>query len=156
MTKLKKRIIISVSIIVAVLIVALGLLTIPSAETDIKILGDDYKYHLYDKYSDDLVHYCNMANWVYDEDTGFYDDYYDITHSIPADEEGKDKVIDYKGRKLYFSIYCKYRGEEIKITFEGTKRIFDVYSWKMVENELFPIKDSNAELAYEMEYAEKF
>lgn len=123
---------------------------------DIKILGDDYKYHLYDKYINELCHYITISDKVYDENTRRYINYYDVEDfiiSTPAYNENKDKFIDYDGRKLYITVNCEYNGKNIDITFEGTKIIADVYSWKMVKNELFPLPDSSIELAYEMEYA---
>ena len=73
--------------------------------------------------------------------------------SIP---ERTDKNVRFDGRKVYVHFTTiKYNGKNIDIIFEGTKRIFDVYSWKMVENDLFPIKDENVEPAYDLEYAPK-
>jgi hypothetical protein len=157
MQKIKKKTVIKILIsLFAIIAVIVSVLTIPSAECDYKVFGDDYKYHLYDKYRQDLQHNIVMANLVYDEDIRAYDGYYDdekLSMPIPADKEGKDKVISYDGRKLYITVSCEYNGKNIDITFEGTKIIADVYSWKMVKNELFPFDDSSLELLYEMEYA---
>lgn len=157
MAKIKKKTVIKILIsLIAVVAVIVFVLTIPSTAVDIKVLGDGYKYHLYDKYRQDLQHNIVMANLVYDEDIRAYDGYYDdekLSMPIPADKEGKDKVISYDGRKLYITVSCEYNGKNIDITFEGTKIIADVYSWKMVKNELFPLPDSSLELAYEMKYA---
>lgn len=155
---MKKRIKRIILIAVIVLAVVAALLTIPSTAVDIKVLGDDYKYHLYDKYINELCHYITISDKVYDENTRRYINYYDVEDfiiSTPAYNENKDKFIDYDGRKLYITVSCEYNGKNIDITFEGTKIIADVYSWKMVKNELFPLPDSSIELAYEMEYVSK-
>ena len=152
MKKRIKRIILTT---VIVLIAVSALLTIPSTAVDIKVLGDNYKYHLYDKYVDELDRYVMLYDKVYDDDDSLYVYYYDIedfTFSIPARNIDKAKLIEYDGRKLYITLDCKYKDKKIDIKFEGTKIIADVYSWKMVKNELFPLPDSNLELAYEMEY----
>lgn len=155
---MKKRIKRIILIAVIVLAVVAALLTISSTAVDIKVLGDDYKYHLYDKYINELCHYITISDKVYDENTRRYINYYDVEDfiiSTPAYNENKDKFIDYDGRKLYITVSCEYNGKNIDITFEGTKIIADVYSWKMVKNELFPLPDSSIELAYEMEYVSK-
>lgn len=140
---------------VIVLIAISALLTVPSTVVDIKIFGDDYKYHLYDEYVDELDHYVMLYDKVYDDDGTLYDYYYDIeefTFSVPARNIDKAKLIDYDGRKLYITLDCKYKDKEIDIKFEGTKIIGDVYTWKMFKNELFPIPDSSVEPFHEMEY----
>ena len=152
---MKKRIKRIILITVIVLIAISALLTIPSTSVDIKVFGDNYKYYLYDKYISELEHYIYISQLVYDENSRFYDDYFDwdnFNMSFPAYKEGKDKVIDYDGRKLYITVKCKYNNKEIDIKFEGTKIIADVYSWKMFKNELFSLPDSNLELWHEMEY----
>ena len=157
MTRIKKKTVIKILIsLFAVVTVLVFVLTIPSTAVDIKVLGDDYKYHLYDKYINELCHYITISDKVYDENTRCYINYYDVEDfiiSTPAYNENKDKFIDYDGRKLYITVSCEYNGKNIDITFEGTKIIADVYSWKMVKNELFPLPDSSLELAYEMKYA---
>lgn len=100
MKKRIKRIILTT---VIVLIAISALLTIPSTSVDIKVFGDNYKYYLYDKYISELEHYIYISQLVYDENSRFYDDYFDwdnFNMSFPAYKEGKDKVIDYDGRKL--------------------------------------------------------
>lgn len=152
MKKRIKRIILTT---VIVLIAISALLTVPSTVVDIKIFGDDYKYHLYDEYVDELDHYVMLYDKVYDDDGTLYDYYYDIeefTFSVPARNIDKAKLIDYDGRKLYITLDCKYKDKEIDIKFEGTKIIGDVYTWKMFKNELFPIPDSSVEPFHEMEY----
>lgn len=152
MKKRIKRIILTT---VIVLIAVSALLTIPSTAVDIKVLGDNYKYHLYDKYVDELDRYVMLYDKVYDDDDSLYVYYYDIedfTFSIPARNIDKAKLIEYDGRKLYITLDCKYKDKKIDIKFEGTKIIADVYSWKMFKNELFPLPDSNLELWHEMEY----
>ena len=153
---MKKRIKRIVIIVVIVLVVVSALLTIPSTSVDIKVFGDKYKYHLYDKYISELRHNVYISQLVYNENARYYDDYYDWDElrlkGIPADKEGKDKLIDYDGRKLYITVKCEYKGKKIDIKFEGTKIIGDVYTWKMFKNELFPIPDSSVEPFHEMEY----
>lgn len=152
---MKKRIKRIILITVIVLIAISALLTIPSTAVDIKVFGDNYKHYLYDKYIDKLERYITLCDKVYDKDHPPYVYYYDIedfTFYSPARNNDKAELIDYDGRKLYITVKCEYKGKEIDIKFEGTKRIADVYSWKMFKNELFPLPDSNLELLHKMEY----
>lgn len=41
------------------------------------------------------------------------------------------------------SVFFKYNGEIREIKFEGTRWFFGKYSWKMMDNEFFPIDDPN-------------
>ena len=153
---MKKRIKRIILITVIVLIAISALLTIPSTVVDIKVLGEGYKYYLYDKYKIELRHYIYMSQCVYNEETRDFVNYYDpedfYTTGFPADEDRKDELIDYDGRKFYITVKCKYNDKEIDIKFEGTKIIADVYTWKMFKNELFPLPDSSLETWDEMKY----
>lgn len=161
MKKRIKWIILSVFILAMVIF---GVLTIPSAECDYKVFGEDYKYHLYDKYMFSLSSLISDYNSVYDEKSGDYINYYNndldsdgLAFSFHAEDnfEMLDKSIKFDGRKIYITFTTiEYNGKNIDIIFEGTKRIFDVYSWKMVKNELFPINDDNVYPALDLEFAE--
>ena len=41
------------------------------------------------------------------------------------------------------SAFFEYNGSVHEIKFEGTRWFFGKYSWKMLDNEFFPIKDEN-------------
>lgn len=166
MSKTKKIII----ILLAIVAVIAALLTMPSAEFDYKVLGYKYKQHLYEKYIFDLADQIHRYNFVYDysKDEHFYTDYYSNTSDDPKSDgltfsfddasipERTDKNVRFDGRKVYVRVTTiEYDGKSIDIVFEGTKRVFDVYSWKMVENELFPINDESVTPAYDLSFAEK-
>lgn len=70
--------------------------------------------------------------------------------------EAVDKIVKFEGRKVYITYtVIEYNGKSVDIIFEGTKRVFDVYSWKMVKNELFPINDDSVSPAFDLSFAEK-
>ena len=162
MTKTKKMIITIIVIVVAIITILL----IPSAEFDYKVLGDKYKLHLYEKYSQDLSDLIYHYNWVYKGSENKYGSYYyndsdseSLTFSIWGEDSPEEikKITKFDGRKVYIKYTTiEYKGKNVDIIFEGTKNFFDVYSWKMVENELFPIKDDSVTPAYDdLEFAEK-
>ena len=162
MTRAKKIVIAIVVIVVAII----SILLLPSAEFDYKVLGDKYKLHLYEKYSEDLSDLIYHYNWIYIGSAHKYDTYYcndpdnySLTFSVLGEDSPKDieKIIEFDGRKVYIKYTTiEYNGKNIDIIFEGTKKFFDVYSWKMVENELFPIKDDSVTQAYDdLEFAKK-
>lgn len=107
----------------------------------------------------------NNYNSVYKDSSAFFDDYYSndsdsdgLTFSVYGYDnvEAVDKIVKFEGRKVYITYTAiEYNGKSIDIIFEGTKRIFDVYSWKMVENELFPINDDSVSPAFDLSFAEK-
>ena len=168
MEKIKKKTVIKILIsLIAIIAVIVSVLTIPSAECDYKVFGGDYKYHLYDKYMFSLASLISDYNYVYDKKTDHYTDYYPyynndldsdgLAFSFHAEDnfEMLDKNIRFDGRKIYITFTTvEYNGKNIDITFEGTKIFADVYSWKMVKNELFPINDGNVCTVLDLEFAE--
>lgn len=86
----------------------------------------------------------NKENGYYYKSTGFSKLY--ISDSDYNEVEIEDKLknsISYKGRKVYMSAFFEYNGSVHEIKFEGTRWFFGKYSWKMLDNEFFPIKDEN-------------
>lgn len=73
-----------------------------------------------------------------------------INKKHPLDEEciygdgfghttsGEITSITYDGNKVFASLYMYYEDDLIKLDFEGTRKWYFTYEWKMLYNENFP------------------
>ncbi|MDE6149653.1 MAG: hypothetical protein K2F81_06115 [Ruminococcus sp.] len=68
-------------------------------------------------------------------------DIIDVNTDIFDGETEMINSISYSGRNIYISIFFEYNNEIHSIKFEGTRWFFGQYSWKMLDNEFFPIED---------------
>ena len=146
-------------IIIIIIISILALISIfAPVKVDKFLWGDKFKDSVIDNNYNQInylitkenAEYIKDGNWNYigfyynsdDKDpNGLITKYYDLA-DFPYRSKIKDS-ISYEGRHIYMTVYFMYKGEINEIGFEGTRWFFGKYSWKMLDNDFFPINDPN-------------
>lgn len=149
MTK-KKIIIVS---IIALLVLATASVFAP-VSVDKFLWGDKFENYVINKYSSEFDYQISKENvgWGTDKDKISY--YFQSEEGLGLNIINEDidifngktemiKSVSYNGRNIYISVFFKYNNEIHEIEFEGTRWFYGKYSWKMLDNEFFPIKDEN-------------
>ena len=162
---MKKRKIILISAAVIVIIAVISVFA--PVSVDKFLWGDDFEKSVAANNLDELDFIIAKANTGYFLDDSAINDYIksyyfsneaenyeDAYGDIRLGQSGeffdnndyKDLICDsvsWKGRHIYMSAFFEYKGKIHEIKFEGTRWFFGQYSWKMLDNEFFPIKDEN-------------
>lgn len=148
---MKKRKIILLSVIIIVIIAVISVFL--PVSVDKFLWGDNFKDYVMNSDLNDLRYLIAKENfgWVEGEreDRFYYNgDAYGFSildeNTTEFDYETQiKKSISWSSRHIYMSVFFKYNGEIHEIKFEGTRWFFGQYSWKMLDNEFFPIDDPN-------------
>ena len=150
--------------VILIVISVLLILTIASVFAPVCVdkffWGDNFEEQLITNNIEEMGHiiaksnigYYKEASKNYKNGVSFHSYYYKSTgfsklyitdkdyNEVEVEKHIKNS-ISYKGRKVYMSVFFEYNNKLNEIKFEGTRWFFGKYSWKMLDNEFFPIKD---------------
>lgn len=149
---MKKRKIILISVLIIIILAVISVFL--PVSVDKFLWEDNFEKYVIDKYMSEFEYQIAKRNvgWIegksrvsyyYQSEDGTNLDIIDIDTDVFDGEKAMIDSVSYSGRKIYMSVFFEYEGKIHEIKFEGTRWFFGQYSWKMLDNEFFPIKDEN-------------